>query len=72
VLGIIGAIANVDPKVVSFDPTELLKLLPECRDLQMRIRIGLGVPHHHTDAPRSLPLLCAYPDGPSDRRAAEE
>jgi hypothetical protein len=32
-LGIIGAITKVDPKVISFDPTELLKLQSERRDL---------------------------------------
>ncbi len=48
------------------------KLLAECRDLQLSIRIRFGVTQHHTDAPRSLPLLCTYPNGPSDRRAAKE
>jgi hypothetical protein len=31
--GIIGSVSKVNYKIASFNPTELLKLLPECSDL---------------------------------------
>jgi len=71
-LGIIGSIAKVDLDVLSFDPTELLKLLSERRDLQLRIRIDFGVTHHHADPPHALGLLRAHTGRPADSRTANK
>src|SRR5262249_45826288 len=70
---VIGGIAKVDLNVSSFQPTELLKLLTERRDLYLAIRVALLVGHHDADFSRPLGLLCRgrerrkNADGKNDR-----
>src|SRR5262249_19967182 len=62
---------SVDPRVVAFRPTELVKSVPECCDMSLCFRVALEMAHQHTDPPHPLALLRPRRERPR-RRAAEE
>src|SRR5262249_3548001 len=64
--------ASVDPRVVAFRPSELVKSVSECCDMSLCFRVALEMAHQHTDPPHPLALLRARRERPRGRRAAEK
>src|SRR5262249_10238202 len=62
----------VRPDVASFRPTQVLQRLAGCRNARLCLRIALGKPHQHADAPHPVRLLRARHERPRGRRAAEQ
>src|SRR5262249_35104667 len=63
--------ANIDVDIAPIVPTQLLEFLSKRRYLGLSRKIGLGIPHQHTDAPHPIGLLRASRKRPSGRCAAE-
>ncbi len=63
--------ANIKVDIAALGPTELLQFLPQRRDHSLCRRIGLGIPHQHTDPPHPLGLLRARRKRPCSRAAEQ-
>src|SRR5262249_15332161 len=63
--------ANANPNVAAIRPPELVKSVPECRDITLCLRVALGKAHQHADPPHFIGLLRPRRERPC-QRAAEE
>jgi hypothetical protein len=59
--------ADVDPNVLSLDPSEFLKLLPKSRNEGLCLNIAVGKRHQHANPP-VFALLRSYAQWPRRRR----
>jgi hypothetical protein len=72
---IAGRPAIVDAEVATVRPTQIRERLAEGRDARLSLRIALGHPHQHADAPHAVARLRAGDKRPKARRrgsAAEQ
>ena len=56
---VFGRPTIVDADVTAFDPAELLKSRPQCRDECLQCRVARGSVHQHADPAHPLALLGA-------------
>jgi len=64
--------AHIDAHVADVRPAQLLKPLPEHRNVALSCGVGFGEVNEHADAPHPLALLRARRKRPCSRRAAEQ
>src|SRR6476619_4047695 len=63
--------ANINPNILTFDPSQLTKFLHECREIRLPRCVCRRAIRQHADAPHPLRLLRVRSDRPR-RRAAEQ
>src|SRR5262249_3660315 len=71
-LGIAASPTIVDLDIASFNPAQALEASQQRCDIRLSLRIPLGVPHEHADAPHPLGLMRPRRERPCRHRAAEQ
>jgi hypothetical protein len=66
-----GGEAIVDTDIAAFGPSAFCEALPKSRQPRLGLRIILGEPHEHADAPHPLGLLRAGRERPRSRAAEQ-
>src|SRR5262245_60513221 len=61
----------LDAEARAFGPPELAKLLSECRDARLNVRIAVGERHQHAHTPQALAPLRACRERPRGRAAEQ-